>query len=360
MRKLIVQKIDQDGTECYIGKIDPRELIRVARHVEVGEVQSDQRPLSEKKVKDIAKYVNTTQQKILPNTITIASEGHKFKVQKYPGVDGLYYIDFPSTDAEFEKYSGLIDVMDGQHRLYSFDEKYVKLSDNVTYELGFTWYMDPTLFRRQQIFVACNEKQEKVNANLLMWFRQQLHMLDDEEMKYRSLVTKLNENMPLKGRIVMSAEKIKYGYKAKEVMEALKNAEIMQLSTNNGILDEEQQLKVLKVYLTAWEEVCQFSFTESTAAQAGPAIKSAGLRYMLLLLKPVWDRSLITKNKFNDEFVQKTLKGLIQSYNCEYRKFFTLEAHKGWFSDRTAIKRSADEAKAIITALGTEEFNPLD
>ena len=48
MRKIFLQKITQHENICYIGKIDPRQLAKVAVKIEMGEVQDAQRPLSKK------------------------------------------------------------------------------------------------------------------------------------------------------------------------------------------------------------------------------------------------------------------------------------------------------------------------
>ena len=73
MKKIYLQKITQYGTECYIGKIDPRSLVRVAEKIEMSAVQDAQRPLNEKRVKSIANYVDGDKG-ILPNTLTINRE----------------------------------------------------------------------------------------------------------------------------------------------------------------------------------------------------------------------------------------------------------------------------------------------
>ena len=65
------------------------------------------------------------------------------------------------------------DVMDGQHRLYSFLSDYILLDENERYEIGFTLYVKPTIKERRGIFISCNEKQEKVSNNLLLWFKDQ-------------------------------------------------------------------------------------------------------------------------------------------------------------------------------------------
>ncbi len=359
MKKILLLKVQQHSHDCYIGVLDPRELVKTATQVEMSATQEAQRPLSEKRIKAIASYVKEQDGGILPSTLTIATTNSQLEVKEYPDIDGLYYMDFPETNAEFEKYKDSATVMDGQHRLYSFLPNIRELSDNDTYQIGFTIYIQPSLRLRRQIFVTCNEKQEKVNNNLLMWFKEQLQMLSATEKTYHSLISNLNTIYPLKNRIIMSAEKITGGYKAVQVANMLKNAQILDFRLNGKELTEEQQVSLISIYLTAWEKVCGFQFATSKYKEAGAAIKSAGLRYMLLLLKPTWERSLAIKEKFTVAFVKDTMEKMIATYGVEREAFFTTEAHKLWFSDRTAIAYHAKEAALIIDSLNTSDFNPF-
>ncbi len=358
MKKILLQKITQFNTVYYIGRIDPRILCKVAKELEMSTTQEAQRPLSEKRVKEIACYVENYG--ILPNTLTLATNNNMLKVNKIEGIEGvddLYYLDFPNTEEELNAYKNTIDVMDGQHRLYSFHDTIRCLADNIKYQIGFTLFITPTLQERRKIFVTCNEKQEKVSGNLLMWFRSKLDMLSEYEKIYYSLVSKLNTCHPLKGKIIMSAEKIFRGFKAKEVMEALKNAHIDDLCVANQPLSEDKKVKVISTYLSAWENVVGFSFIGSDAKTAGAAIKMAGLRYMLLLLIPMWDKAINHHKLFNTEFIESTIKELISSYGVLYKDFFL--ANKTWFRDRTAIADAANGSAMKIRTFGSESFNPL-
>lgn len=51
MKRIYLQKITQHGEICYIGKIDPRELVKVCTKVEMSEVQDAQRPLNKREYK---------------------------------------------------------------------------------------------------------------------------------------------------------------------------------------------------------------------------------------------------------------------------------------------------------------------
>ena len=358
MKRIYLQKITQYGSVSYIGKINPRELIKVAKKVEMSATQDAQRPLNEKRVKDIAKYVSE-ESGILPNTLTLATADSRFSIKKCENDIDLYYIDFPSEVDEFEAFTNSIDVMDGQHRLYSFSPDIRLLSDDAEYEIGFTIYEKPTLSEKRKIFISCNEKQEKVSGNLLMWFRAQLNMLTNDEKEFYNLVSTLSKEYPLSGHIIMSAEKIKNGVKSKEVIAAIKQAGIQDLVAGNRYLNDDEKVKVICTYLSAWEKVVDFSFTQSSAKTAGAAIKMAGLKYMLLLLPAFWERAVASKSKFNSAYIEETLKHFISSMGVEREQFFIGEEHKMCFRDRTAVDLFAKQSIQKIKALDTDDFNPL-
>lgn len=356
MKKLYLQKILQYGTECYIGKIDPRKLVRVATKVGMSTTQDAQRPLNEKRVKDISNYVGI-ERGILPNTLTLATKDKTFQVKETE--NGFYYIDFPENEAEYKNYEETIDVMDGQHRLYSFLNDICLLQDDIEYEIGFTLYIIPTLNERRKIFISCNEKQEKVSPNLLLWFKEKLNMLHDDEKEFYNIVLSLSQEYPLKGHVIMSAETITNGVKAKQVMAALKQAKIQDLTIMGNPLTSEQLVKVICMYLVAWENVACFSFSSSSKKEAGAAITMAGLKYMLLLLPCVWDRAVQLQHNFDKSFIEDTLKKFIANLAVERDNFFTCDENKMCFRDRTAVDLFASESIKKIKGLGNETFNPL-
>ena len=268
-------------------------------------------------------------------------------------------MDFPSEKDEFSKFTDAIDVMDGQHRLYSFLDSIRSISDNEPYEIGFTIYENPTLAEKRKIFISCNEKQEKVSGNLLMWFKAQLNMLTSDERNFYNLVSLLSQEYPLHGHIIMSAEKIKNGVKSKEVIAAIKQAGIHDLMAGGAYLTDDQKVKIISIYLTAWEKVVEFSFTESNAKTAGAAIKMAGLKYMLLLLPAFWDGAISAKRRFDSAYIEETLKKFIASCGIERDQFFVCDEHKMCFRDRTAVDLFAKQSIQKIKALDVEDFNPL-
>lgn len=359
MKKVYLQKITQHGTISYCGKIDPRILVRIAAKIEMSTVQDAQRPLNEKRVKEIASYVND-EMGILPNTLTIATRDNKISINKANIGEELYYCELPDTENEFAAYEESIDVMDGQHRLYAFLPNIGLLSDNDPFEIGFTLYDKPTLNLRRKIFISCNEKQEKVSPNLLLWFKEKLNMLTSDEKRYYSIVSGLANEYPLKGHVIMSAEKIKNGVKAKEIIADLKKVKILELSSSGSSLSNEQIISVIRTYLTAWEKVVGFEFAKSSSADAGVAVKMAGLKYMLYVLPTIWDYAITCHEKFKEEFVMNTIRKLISKFGVEYECFFIDKELNKYFRDRTMIMELSNQSIDIIKKFGSEDFNPLD
>ena len=355
MQKVFLQKIKQYNTECYIGKVDPRLLVRVATKIGMSEVQDAQRPLNEKRVKDIASYVSDGG--ILPNTLTLATKDNRFSITPLANGEG-YVMDFPSEESEFASFNDAIDVMDGQHRLYSFLPSIASIHQDDDYEIGFTLYLKPTLNERRKIFISCNEKQEKVSGNLLMWFKEKLKMLSEGENEFWSIVSILNNEYPLSGRIIMSAEKITNGIKAQQLCFILKASKINDLTINGKALTEDQKVKVICTYLSAWEKVVDFKFSPPSKG-AGAATKIAGLRYMLMLIPTIWDKAITDHRKFDETFIKETLIALISSHGVVREEFFTCDDNKMYFRDRTATASFVEESIKKIKGLNAGEFNPL-
>ena len=124
-------------------------------------------------------------------------------------------------------------------------------------------------------------------------------------------------------------------------------------------LTEDQIVNVIRTYLSAWQTVAGFDFSSSTSKESGVAIKMAGLKYMIYILRPVWDYSIQCKEKFTKAFVEKTLKKVIDQYGVLYADFFTNKELNSYFRDRTMIMKFAEETSDKIKKLGAEEFNPL-
>lgn len=289
MKKVMLVKVEQYGQTFYMGKYDPRLLVQMTdQSIEVGQTQEAQRPLDKKHLQEIAEYVAPPKKGLLPASILIATnQRDKLTVEceQLPNGVQIYYMMFPETPSELQHYANTIDTMDGQHRLFSFSTKYrhENLKDDMPYEITFSLFITPDLKTRQLLFTITNEKQKPVGSNLLLYLREKLNMLTSAEKSYYPLVKLLNEEnaSPLQGRIIMSAERISKGYKAKELIKIFDKSKFSQFTLNNQPLTLEDQFTAVCKYLQAWEEFYHLSF-----AMPGKETmtKISGLRYLLLLL----------------------------------------------------------------------------
>ena len=365
MKKVYLIPVSQHDSTFYIGKYDPRKLVKMTDPaIDVNTLQEAQRPLDKKHLQEIADYASHDKQGMLPSSILIATKETDKLVLKTETVSGetKHYIEFPDSDAELTYYSNTIDVIDGQHRLFAFDEKYrdPDFKDSEKYELPFSIFITPTIFVRRKLFTITNEKQKAVSPNLLLYLKSMLGMLDSAEETYLPLVKALNEeNMsPLKGRIVISAEKISKGYKAKELIKIFNKAKLADIIIGGNPISKENLVKALSIYIQGWESHYQLSFR---SPGKDTMTKISGLRYITLLFETFFDHSVNTRKLFDVDFVKTVIQDLENAKQLDEGQ--TLFDDSMLFRGEGAtVKLAADDAnrlKAYLANKATDSFNPL-
>lgn len=365
MKKVYLIPVSQHDNTFYIGRYDPRKLVRMTDPaIDVNTLQEAQRPLDKKHLQEIADYASHDKQGMLPSSILIATkETDKLVLKTEEGPNGTeYFIDFPDSETELANYSNTIDVIDGQHRLFAFDEKYrdPDFKDSEKYELPFSIFLTPTIFVRRKLFTITNEKQKAVSPNLLLYLKSMLGMLDSAEETYLPLVKAMNEeNMsPIKGRIVISAEKISKGYKAKELIKIFNKAKLADIIIGGNPISKENLVKALSIYLQGWESHYQLSF-KSPGKET--MTKISGLRYIILLFETFFDHSINTRKTFDVDFVKTVIQDLENAKQLDEGE--TLFDDSMLFRGEGAtVKLAADDAnilKAHLANKATDNFNPL-
>lgn len=363
MKDLYLLEITQHDTKRYIGAAPAKDLVRMATKVELQAEQEAQRPINPKRLSEISEFVaaNGT----LSTSIVIGTRDDRIEVTpaKIKGIDNLYKMSFPETDEEFKQYEDSFDIMDGQHRLFSFLES--KLPDDTIFEMSFEMYIKPTMKERRLIFKNTNEKQEKVASNLLMWFREKLNMLNEKEQAYHPVVTLLNTEScsPLKGRIIMGAEKVKGGYKAEQVITILDKSDIKNIRGSEALSDD-KMLQLISEYLMGWEKSVDSKIADRDK-ELGAFSKIAGLRFMILLLPSFYEKSINDKKKFTKEYVSKTLNELFASYGINASDIFDKDSEyfknlgSNPFAAETPITMFAKDWSNKLKSLSSDSFDPL-
>lgn len=368
MKKVYLIPVQQYNTTFYIGQYDPRKLVQMAdQSIEVGQVQEAQRPLDKKHLMEISDYTSPIEKGMLPSSVMISTkEKSILKVETEVDSNGgsRYFVLFPDTDEELLKYVNTVDIIDGQHRLFAFDEKYRNedLKNDIIYEMAFSMFITPDLRTRRLLFTITNEKQKAVSGNLLLYLKSQLGMLNSAEELYLPLVRLLSsENKsPLKGRIVLSAERITKGYKAKELIKILDKAKVGELTigTPPRPLNTYQQLDALCTYLSGWEEFYGVSYKKPLK---DTITKISGLRYILLLFSTFVDHSINSKTPFDKKFVKSVIQDLEDSkgLNEDQTLFDRSLEFRGEGATVKLAQDDANSLKAFLASKNTAGFNPF-
>lgn len=371
MKKIYLARVQQYNTVSYTGSVDPRKLVKMAdQTIEIGQVRDDQRPLDKKHILEIAEHVATkTEDGLLPTSVIVGTkEKDKLVVETEKSSTGetLYFMMIPDTEEELIEYANTIDISDGQHRVFAFSDAYRNpdLKDSVIYEIPVTFFITPMLRTRQSIFYTTNAKQKQVSPNLLMWLRQKLELLSKTEAAYFPIVQALNtENIsPLKGRIIMSAEPISKGYKAKELIKIFNKAKLSDIALMiPGGLTETKVVQMISDYLNGWEQKYNLSFQHP---KYDTMTKISGLRYILLLLPTFVELSVSKKCKFEPKYVVEMITELEETKNILQPSDDTLFSIDplSFRGEGGTVKLAEDDAKtlkAYDAQKETQGFNPF-
>lgn len=154
----------------YVGKIDAQVLLRMSsvdrRHIdEDEEVLGIQRPLKQEKVREIKKYL-TTQNATFPNSIIV-------NVKKED------VIRLTNTEIEMKDSDEAFTIIDGQHRLYGFEDYNGK-----QFELIIAIFVGLEISLQSEVFSIINSQQTKVDPSLNI----NLELADETENPRKKLV----------------------------------------------------------------------------------------------------------------------------------------------------------------------------
>lgn len=334
MKKIIVNKVEQKGVTFYSMIADPRMVAKIRRKYIAGEKQDVQRPWNERKVRDISAYVvgktNIEGKKtigLIPNTPILWIKGglsvQKEKIEVIENGEtktiDQYYIMWPETEAEIAQHENEMEIIDGQHRIIAFDEDYIdpNFDRRTKYEMTFNVYCDLSDNQRKELFMVTNEKQDKVETNLLRYIKKSLgFMLEEDEVIY-DILDAINKesSSPLHNRIVFGADKIKKGYKETQLSKIFKLYGAKKFYDNKVIpsySDEREArdsfIKIINNYLSAWEELSNVSFQQPGS---DTITKISGIRYLMYVFPEICERLINDKERLTKE----NFIGIISKYD---------------------------------------------
>ena len=360
--------VRQKNFTFYAMVSDPRNIAAVMKRSKAAEYQENQRPWSLSKVKEIALFVmgwmrvgaaNHRVLGLLPNA-PIISFAEKLNIQHDTNTD-TYYVMFPETAEEFSQYANSIEIIDGQHRVLAFAEdlRDPEFSNGTRYEMIFSVFPPLGVEEKKELFMVTNEKQTKVESNLLRLFKKQLHLLDDDE-KLFDLVSRLNSEdySPLKGRVIIGSDAIPKGYKEMQLSKILDKSGIYEKLASSTGENEMKMCKGLSLYLQAWESVYQVSYRNPGKETL---TKIAGLRYILYMFSDILDILKDQNKPATKEAFEEVIRKLPEAIKVN-DVFTSEETSLAFRGEGATVKLAKEHGKALVAHMRdtNSAANPAD
>lgn len=369
MKKVPLYPVRQKNQLFYAAVMDPRNVAAVIHRSKEAESQESQRPWIKRKVKEIAKYVagymnfGTRSHHVLgllPNS-PIVCLNPPFTFCRDTATD-THYVMFPETKEETEKYKNSVEVIDGQHRILAFadDLRDPDFTDGTSYEMIFSVFPPLSMEEKREIFMITNEKQTKVETNLLRLLKKQLKLLDEEEALF-DFVCRMNSDdySPLKGRIMIGSEQIHKGYKEGQLSKALdKSGTYKRLELQAKNKDAARMAKGLSFYLNAWESVYKVSFKNPGK---DTLTKISGLRYVLFLFPDIMEILTIQNKSATKEEFEGVIRAFPKAVNVP-NIFTDPETSLAFRGEGATVKLAKSHGKQLIRYFQaqTTTVNPGD
>lgn len=173
-------EINHPGGKFYVFICDSETLQRIAYvSIEERNKKGVQRPLSERRCKEVAKFINSADAIIANNIILNLPEETEYT---YPNKDDLIgRLKFP--DRENSAW-----VVDGQHRLFGFNYTEKKLA------LLCSGFINIDIESQAKIFITINNEQKGINPSVIYDLLPLIKDGDFKEKRTHSLVKQLNQD----------------------------------------------------------------------------------------------------------------------------------------------------------------------
>lgn len=193
------QEIGGHTLEAVSFRATPKDMIRrafVFRHANK-QAQSYQRLLNRDKLNKIAEYLEHGSGNIINSILVLLPAECKFKSSKLikEEEDAWYYTDKSFGKINLPNKFCFIEVIDGQHRLFSF----TKCHDDKLREktpLNFIGIIGGEKELARDLFITINQKAKKIEANLLASIQKEYDKenLSEPDCLAREIVRELNKN----------------------------------------------------------------------------------------------------------------------------------------------------------------------
>ena len=258
--KVKASRISHPGGVFYSFVLNAEVLMKIGYVSAVDRDNGVQRPLSVKRCKDVAKFIDS-EKGIFANNIILNLPKESYFEPIEESTDGYLYI----PDDEKTAW-----IVDGQHRLYGFEYSSSK------YDLLCSGFIDMGIENEAQIFITINKEQKGISTSVIYDLLPLTKNADYQKMRTQSLIKKFNEDpdSPWFNDIKM------LGVGKGLITQAtfLQNLEKL-IDPNGGVLapyDEETQYKILNNYFNVFKSV----FEDAWGSKKHVLTKTIGIAAM--------------------------------------------------------------------------------
>ncbi len=174
-KELFAIKVSQPLCDFYLTSMKATDLLQVSfseqlqYHDENGKLQGSQRKIDSKRLSEIGRYIDSVEMSF-PSSIIIAAnyneegelvdeENMRWNIEDVG--NGIYKINIPTN-------SKIAAVIDGQHRLQGFGDKYLTNRDRLNVDLPVSIFFDLTNPYQAFLFATINGNQRKVDKSLAL------------------------------------------------------------------------------------------------------------------------------------------------------------------------------------------------
>jgi DGQHR domain-containing protein len=235
-------KNNHSGVDFFVFLLDSESLMRISYVSAEEREKGVQRPLSETRCKNVAKFIDSKEGIFANNLILNLSGQSNFIPSSQGSNEGLLRI----PDIEKSVW-----VIDGQHRLYGFQFSKKKL------DLLCSGFINLEIERQAQIFVTINQEQKGINPSVLYDLLPIIKDADFKKMRSQSLVKQLNEDS--KSAWFNEVKMLGVGKGLVSQAAFARNIETL-IDPNGGILSqypENLQYRILSNYFNAFKALFQ-------------------------------------------------------------------------------------------------------
>ena len=353
--KISLTKFEQKNRTFYLMKADPREIISRCKYEDANKLQEYQRPWNPKRVKAIADYVHGDAT-INDETADDDSKKAQGFIPNCPLLNTIEsvimdngddcYLELPEPEVK------CFEILDGQHRLISFDSENCRIADDETYEMGFVVCNKLTGDLKKEIFVIPNRTQEKVDKDVILSMMESLNILDETRSRHYRLLLSLNkeESSPLKGRIKIGGEKISRGLAPKALMKIFDESDLIMTLDRDA---PDKELDYVISYLSAWSKV----FPEMNENKSHTLNKIAGFRYIMYLSDTIMNIIRDEKKTWNEDDITSVVRKLRYEIIDPDQIFERSKDINPFAGETTTKKLAKDHSKRLEQIYKGESFN---